>query len=306
MTLSDSSTNVTALVAANLTAFKFAAHVCTTTGLCGGQGAVFEGFYNTAQRDGTFVPTFGQPARWSDPSAPSQLVGRAISGSPTGTTPPTLGTRIQLVVDPQPNTTSPAGLFSPFDASAASSGGQCGPSGCNLGINPGGGSHIMHLYESGDLANTEDSLEQIEWSPIQRGHPVHDVPELQDLVRRLEHRGSALGRRHAGPDRGVRLELHPLAVSSGHPGPGGLRAPRRCRIHERSHAEVPRAYAVALATTTVLSVPDAQSVLRLLDGDGRVRGGSEPDHRAGHRRGQPGPELQPFSRHGVQSCAPPH
>jgi hypothetical protein len=140
-----------------------------TTAPCAGcalpvMGAI--GFASLAMLDGTFVPTFGGPCRWNAPSAPGQLAGREISGSAAGTTPATLGTRMQIVVDPQPPSTIPAGLFGPFDASLANSGGQCGPSGCNLGVNPNGGSHIMHLYESADLGGIEDSLEQFEWSPV--------------------------------------------------------------------------------------------------------------------------------------------
>jgi hypothetical protein len=126
--------------------------------------------FNTAAfKDTTFQQTFGPTqARWNDQSAQGLLTGRPIGGSPTANTPQGLGTRIQFVVDPQPPTTNPAGLFSPFDSSLASSGGQCPgiPTGCNLGVNPNGGSHIMHIYEAGELGNIEDSLEQIEWSPV--------------------------------------------------------------------------------------------------------------------------------------------
>ena len=127
--------------------------------------AIAESFDTTAQQDASFFPVFG-PTRWNAASAPSQFAGRAISGSPTGMGPAGLGTRVQVVVDPQPPSTVPAGLFAPFDASAAWSGGQCGAGGCNIGINQQGGSHIMHLYESADLQNIKDSLEQIEWSPV--------------------------------------------------------------------------------------------------------------------------------------------
>jgi hypothetical protein len=163
VTVGSTATTVSVSIAADLTAFHFAARVCTFAGLCGAQNVSFEGFDGTVQRDPSFVQTFGPAqARWADVSAPSQLTGRALSGSPAGP----LGTRFQAVVDPQPTTTIPQGLFSPFDASAANSAGQCGPNGCNLGpaINPNGGSHIMHLYEAADLSNVEDSLEQIEWS----------------------------------------------------------------------------------------------------------------------------------------------
>jgi hypothetical protein len=141
----------------------------TPCGACTTPAMVAEGFNTNSQLDVSFVQTFGpQKARWNDASAPGQFAGRLTTGSAGGNTPATLGTRIQILVDPQPPTTSPAGLYSPFDSSAANSGGLCGAGGCNLGpaINPGGGSHIMHLYEAGELLNTEDSLEQIEWSPL--------------------------------------------------------------------------------------------------------------------------------------------
>jgi hypothetical protein len=168
VTITTTATNITIVIAVNMTAYKLAAHVCNTSTLCANVGCRYEGFDNTAQLDATFFPTFGQPTRWNDPSAPGQLAGRAISGSPTATTPAGLGTRIQLIVDPQPPNTTPAGLFSPFDAALANSGGLCPsmPTGCNLGVNPNGGSHIMHLYESVELGFIEDSLEQIEWSPV--------------------------------------------------------------------------------------------------------------------------------------------
>ena len=144
----------------------FRATPCTG---CQTPASVVEGFDNSTFLDGTFVPVFG-PARWNASSAPSQLAGRAISGSPTANTTAGLGTRFQIPFTPQPLNTTPAGLFSPFDASAANSGNQCGASGCNLtsvGVqNPMGGSHIMHLYEAVDLQNTKESLELIEWSPV--------------------------------------------------------------------------------------------------------------------------------------------
>jgi hypothetical protein len=152
-------------IAANLTAFHFAAQACTFGGLCGAHNLTLETFGATTMRDATFVQTFGtQQARWHAGTAPGMLAGRALSGSPAGP----LGTRVQFTVDPQPPSQVPAGLFSPFDASAAGSGGQCGTQGCNLGpgINPQGGSHIMHLYEASELSNHEDSLEQVEWAPV--------------------------------------------------------------------------------------------------------------------------------------------
>jgi hypothetical protein len=137
---------------------------------CQTPASVVENFDNTLFRDATFQQTFStQQARWNSSTASGQLAGRLTTGSPAGNNAAALGTRVQFIVDPQPPTTNPAGLFSPFDASLASSGNQCPgiPTGCNLGaINPNGGSHIMHIYESAELGTTEDSLEQIEWSSV--------------------------------------------------------------------------------------------------------------------------------------------
>jgi hypothetical protein len=140
---------------------------------CQTPASVSEGFDNASFKDTTFIPPFGggyvaspSLARWSDPTAPSQLAGRIISGSPAGNNPGALGTRMQFIVSPTPE--GAGGLFSPFDASMANSGTQCAgiPTGCNLGINPNGGSHIMHIYEAVELGNFEESLEQIEWSSV--------------------------------------------------------------------------------------------------------------------------------------------
>jgi hypothetical protein len=138
---------------------------------------VSEGFDSASQKDTTFIPNFGMGytangianpslARWGDATAPSQLAGRVISGSAAGNNPTALGTRMQFFVDPTPPGVNPPGLFSPFDASLINSGTQCtpNPTGCNFGINPGGGSHIMHIYEAVELGSFEESLEQIEWS----------------------------------------------------------------------------------------------------------------------------------------------
>jgi hypothetical protein len=144
---------------------------------CQTPASVVEGFDNTNFKDATFVQSFPnstspvlqpQQVRWNDASAPGQLAGRPLSGTPLGNNLAALGTRVQFTVDPQPPSTNPAGLFSPFDASLANSGGQCPgiPTGCNIGTNPGGGSHIMHIYESVEMGTTEDSLELIEWSPV--------------------------------------------------------------------------------------------------------------------------------------------
>jgi hypothetical protein len=152
-----------ALPLANSLAAAFRTTPCTGCGLVASIGTTFN---QTTKLDSSFIFTFGGLCRWNAPSALGLLTGRPIAGSPTGNTPASLGTRFQFIVDPQPPSTNPAGLFGPFDASAANSAGQCGPPGCNLGVNPNGGSHIMHLYEALELGNTEDSLEQIEWSPV--------------------------------------------------------------------------------------------------------------------------------------------
>ncbi len=138
-------------------------------GGCPSPASVTEPFDTQTQQDTTFVPPFAGTARWNAGSAPGFLTGRVISGSPTGNNLAALGTRSQFTVDPTPPTTTPfTGLFSPFDSAAAFSGGACGAGGCNLGttVNPNGGSHIMHLYESTELGSLEDSLEMIEWSPV--------------------------------------------------------------------------------------------------------------------------------------------
>jgi hypothetical protein len=141
---------------------------------CQTPGAVVESFESSAQRDLTFIQTFGpMQARWNDASAPGKLAGRPLSGSPSGGPPAGLGTRIQITVTGNTYSGPPGPavvpLFSPFDASLANSGNECpaSPTGCNLGLaNPQGGSHIMHLYHAAELGNVEDSLEQIEWRPF--------------------------------------------------------------------------------------------------------------------------------------------
>jgi hypothetical protein len=166
--------NGTQLPLSNSLSQTFRATPCSG---CPTPSSVVETFANSDRRDATFVQTFPsstapqlqpQQARWNDATAPGLLAGRPLSGTPLGNSLASLGTRVQFTVAPQPPSTSPAGLFSPFDASLANSGGACPgiPTGCNLGINPQGGSHIMHVYESVELGFTEDSLELVEWSPV--------------------------------------------------------------------------------------------------------------------------------------------
>ena len=138
---------------------------------CQTPSSVVESFDDTFKRDPTFFPPFGPVSglRWNDASAPGKLAGRYLSGSPSGASPASLGTRIQIITgNPYSGPQPVFPLFSPFDASLANSGGECptSPTGCNLGINQQGGSHIMHIYEAAELGNVEDSLEQIEWRPF--------------------------------------------------------------------------------------------------------------------------------------------
>jgi hypothetical protein len=130
--------------------------------------SVLETFTATTFFDPSFAGTFGT-GRWNSGSASGVLTGRPIAGSALGTDPSSLGTRLQILVDPQPLGVTPPGLFSPFDASLAATtacGQNCGSSGCNLGVNPGGGSHIMHLFESSEFNDTRDALELVEWAPV--------------------------------------------------------------------------------------------------------------------------------------------
>ncbi len=130
--------------------------------------SIIESFGDGQKLDAAFVGQFGQ-ARWASVLAPGVLTGRSISGSASGTDAAGLGTRVQFSIDPLPLTTTPSGLFSPFDASLATNaacGTNCGGGGCNLGVNPAGGSHIMHLFEGVEFAQTRDALELIEWAPV--------------------------------------------------------------------------------------------------------------------------------------------
>ncbi len=130
--------------------------------------SIAEGFDSVAKLDSAFAGIWGQ-ARWNASNDPGRLSGRLMSGSPTGNNPTALGTRQQFTVNPTPLSTNPAGLFSPWDASLAGTtacGANCGAGGCNLGVNPGGGSHTMMLYEAVDLSSTKDAIEQMEWAPV--------------------------------------------------------------------------------------------------------------------------------------------
>lgn len=130
--------------------------------------SLIETFDDFQKLDGAFVGPFG-PARWASSTAPGVLTGRTIAGSAAGTNVVSLGTRVQFSVDPTPLATNPSGLFSPFDASLANTtacGADCGGGGCNLGINPNGGSHIMHLFEGVEFNQTRDALELVEWAPV--------------------------------------------------------------------------------------------------------------------------------------------
>jgi hypothetical protein len=126
---------------------------------------VTEGFDDAAKLDTSFVAPFGT-CRWNASTALGQLTGRAMTGSASTFIPGVTLGRAQFVVDPQPAGTG--GLFSPFDASAAQTTAcmaNCGGP-CNVGVNPNGGSHIMHLYEATEMGSTKDSLELVEWSPV--------------------------------------------------------------------------------------------------------------------------------------------
>lgn len=146
--------------------------VLTTEPTPGAAGAltISESFEDTDQRDDGFVPTFN-PMIWadfSDPNNPIFLSANPISGSPTalsgpGGSPANLGTRVQFTMNIQLTTTPFPGLFSPFDAATAVN--PANPPNLGANVNPNGGSHIMHLYESADLGNTRDGLELVEWGP---------------------------------------------------------------------------------------------------------------------------------------------
>jgi len=165
---------------------------------CLGVSSVIESFEAAtganSTRDATFTVTFNQ-AQWNSAALPGTLAGVAISGSPFATSTTALGTRVQVIVAPNPEGTvgaaGPLGLFSPFDASLASSNnactGSCGGA-CNLGAcvngvansyNPGGGSHIQHLYEYQDLGSQKQALELIEWAPVGQVSTATTYPSYQ-------------------------------------------------------------------------------------------------------------------------------
>lgn len=144
--------------------------VCTigSPGCLAPVASIAEGFDSVAKLDSAFAGVWG-PARWNASNDPGRLSGRLMSGSPTGNNQTALGSRQQFTVSPTPLGTNPTGLFSPWDASLAGTtacNASCGAGGCNLGGNPGGGSHTMLIYEAVDLASTKDAIELMEWAPV--------------------------------------------------------------------------------------------------------------------------------------------
>lgn len=138
----------------------------------------FEGFDTQASRDGGFAPTFAD-ARWNGAGAVSQLTGTPISGSALASfngNPGNLGSRVQVNMPIGAGTTLPlttvpfSGLFSPFDSALT----NLGP-----GVNPNGGSRIMHLVEAQDLGNPRASLELIEWGPTNNTVVAASYPNLR-------------------------------------------------------------------------------------------------------------------------------
>lgn len=116
-----------------------------------------EDFIDTLGRDASFVPVFSA-AHWNGPTQPGVLTGAPLGGSALATfsgNPAGLGTRTQVSVQPLPQWSG--GVFSPFDTPTNNLG---------LGINPNGGSRIMHLYEAVDLGSPRASLELVEWGPF--------------------------------------------------------------------------------------------------------------------------------------------
>jgi|GEM_PF-6271685 len=134
---------------------------------CVASTSVVEDFGSLTGRDSTFVAPFNAAA-WNAAFDAGYLGGCQISGSPLATyqgNPGNLGTRFQRVLTPTVafvgtvgGTLNPAGLVAPFDTPTA-----------NLGatVNPQGGSHIMHLYEAVDLGAPRNSLELVEYGPVQ-------------------------------------------------------------------------------------------------------------------------------------------
>lgn len=143
---------------------SFVTEACPT---CAGTLTVVESFATQAQRDGTFQPTFNYVG-WANVTPLGSLCSDPITGSALAPfsqgSIPGLGTRFQRVLNPAGGfpgtigaTPNPAGLFSPFDTNQA---GQF-----LAGVNPAGGSHIMHILEAVDLGNPRASLELVEWGP---------------------------------------------------------------------------------------------------------------------------------------------
>lgn len=116
-----------------------------------------EHFNDQLGRDATFAPPFSA-ALWNSPIQPGTLAGLPLAGSPLATyqgNPSGLGTRWQVTVQPVPIWTG--GVYSPFDTPTNNLG---------AGVNPNGGSRIMHLYEAVDLGMPRASLELVEWGPF--------------------------------------------------------------------------------------------------------------------------------------------
>ncbi len=116
-----------------------------------------ENFNDQLGRDATFMAQFS-PALWNAPAQAGMLAGLPLTGSPLATwqgNPAGLGTRWQVTVQPVPIWTG--GVYSPFDTPTN----NLGP-----GINPNGGSRIMHLYEAVDLGLPRAALELVEWGPF--------------------------------------------------------------------------------------------------------------------------------------------
>ena len=133
---------------------------------CQAAVSIVEDFVSLSGRDATFTPLFNAAA-WNAAFDSGFLGGVQITGSPLAAfqgNVANLGTRTQrLITFPGPlgtigGTVNPPGLVAPFDNPAN----NLGPT-----INPQGGSHTMHEYEAVDLGAPRNSLELIEWGPVQ-------------------------------------------------------------------------------------------------------------------------------------------
>lgn len=134
---------------------------------CVASTSVVENFASLTGRDASYVPQFNAAA-WNAAFDAGFLGGCQISGAALNSfmgNPAGLGTRFQRVLTPTVQfvgtvggTTNPPGLVAPFDTPLA-----------NLGatVNPQGGSHIMHLYEAVDLGAPRNTLELVEYGPVQ-------------------------------------------------------------------------------------------------------------------------------------------